>query len=189
VSWQSTVSVGSAIYSVPSSMIDERVWVRADGGELVIVHADGAGGPREVARHQLTTPGRPRICDEHYPPKPPGALERVPKAQTEAERAFLQIGPGAADWLTKAAAAGSVRVRRKMAEAVDLAKLHGQPAVDRALVAAAAAQRFDEGALASILAHQQQAMPAALVIEFPAARAAETASLQHSTQSWRGFGT
>jgi transposase len=191
VSWQSTVSVGGAIYSVPSSLLGERVWARADGDELVIVHADAAGGPREVARHQLTTPGQPRICDAHYPPKPPGALERVPKAQTDAERAFLQIGPGAGEWLTRAAAAGTVRVRRKMAEAVDLAKLHGETAVEPALMAAAAAGRFDEGAIASILAHQQQqpAAPAAQVIEFPAARAAETASLQHSTQSWRGFGT
>src|SRR4051794_29280480 len=116
------------------------------------------------------------------PPKPPGALERVPTAQTDAERAFLQIGPGAAQWVTRAAAAGTVRVRRKMAEAVDLAKLHDPRAVDRALVAAAAAHRFEEGALASILAHQQQALPAAQVIEFPAARASEAASVQHSTQ-------
>src|SRR3954465_4254089 len=189
VSWQSTVSVGGAIYSVPSSLVDERVWVRADGDELVVVHVDAAGGPREVARHELTTPGRPRICDEHYPPKPPGALERAPKAQTDAERAFLAIGPGAGEWLTRAAAAGTVRVRRKMAEAVDLAKLHGHPAVEQALKAAAAAGRFDEGAIASILAHQQQALPAARVIEFPAARPPEIASLQRSTQSWRGFGT
>ena len=50
--------------------------------------------------------------------------------------------------------------------------------------------RFDTAprAIASILAHQQQQQPgpAAQVIEFPAARAAEAASLQHSTQSWRG---
>src|SRR3954471_6870339 len=88
-------------------------------------------------------------------PSRPAALERAPKAQTDAERAFLQIGPGAAGWLTKAAAAGTVRVRRKMAEAVDLAKLHGRGAVDQALPPAAAAQRFDEGAIASILAHHQ----------------------------------
>jgi transposase len=58
VSWQSTISVGGALYSVPSALIDERVWARADGDELVIVHADSPNGPREVARHQLTTPGR-----------------------------------------------------------------------------------------------------------------------------------
>ncbi|HET6550195.1 MAG TPA: IS21 family transposase [Solirubrobacter sp.] len=189
VSWQSTISVGGAIYSVPSALVDQRVWARADGDELVVVHADGPGGPREVARHQLTTPGQPRICDEHYPPKPPGALERVPTAQTEAERAFLAVGPGASEWLTRAAAAGTVRLRRKMAEAVDLAKLHGASAVDHALAAAADAGRFEEGAVASILAHQQHALPAAQVIEFPAARTPEAASLQHSTRSWRGFGT
>ena len=38
-------------------------------------------GPREVARHALTTPGRPSIKDEHYPPRPAGALERKPRAR------------------------------------------------------------------------------------------------------------
>jgi hypothetical protein len=27
-SWQSTISVGGAIYSVPSTLVDERVWAR-----------------------------------------------------------------------------------------------------------------------------------------------------------------
>ena len=44
VSWQSTISVGGAIYSVPSALVDERVWARADGNELVVVHADAAAG-------------------------------------------------------------------------------------------------------------------------------------------------
>ena len=35
-------------------------------------------------------------------------------------RTFLAIGPGAEQWLTLAAAAGTSRVRRKLAEAVDL---------------------------------------------------------------------
>ncbi|MDP8909311.1 MAG: IS21 family transposase, partial [Chloroflexota bacterium] len=61
VSWQSTISVGGALYSVPSTLVDERVWARIDGGELVVVRADGGDGPREVARHALTTPGRPSI--------------------------------------------------------------------------------------------------------------------------------
>jgi transposase len=182
VSWQSTISVGGAIYSVPSALVDERVWARSDGDELVIVHVDSPEGPREVARHRLTTPGRPSIRDEHYPPRPPGALERRPKAGTIEERAFLAIGPGAAEWLTKAAAAGAVRLRRKVAEAVALAKLHGAGDVDEALAAAAAAGRFGEGDLAAILAHR-----GAQVIEFPA-RASEQQSLQRSTRSWEGFG-
>ena len=125
VSWQSTISVGGALYSVPSSLVDERVWARADGDELVVVHADSPEGPREVARHPLTTPGRPSIQDEHYPPRPAGALERRPRARACEEAAFLRLGPGAEPWLVNAAAAGAARVRRKIAEAVDLAKLHG----------------------------------------------------------------
>lgn len=185
VSWQSTISVGGALYSVPSSLVDERVWARTDGSELVVVHADAVGGPREVARHQLTTPGRPSIQDGHYPPRPPGALERRPKARSADERAFLALGAGAEAWLTRAAAAGTSRVRRKMAEAVDLAKLHGSEAVERALGAAAAAGRFAEGDVAAILTHHQQG---AQVIAFPAPASSEHASLQRSTQAWEGFG-
>ncbi len=186
VSWQSTISVGAAIYSVPSQLVDERVWARAEGSELVVVHADGAEGPREVARHELTTPGRPRIADSHYPPRPPGALERRPRAQSVEEAEFLAIGEGAVQWLTRAAALGASRVRRKLAEAVALAKLHGEAEVDQALLAAAAAERFGDGDLASILAHRRSAE----VIEFPrrASERSEAASLQRSTAAWEGFG-
>jgi hypothetical protein len=183
VSWQSTISLGGAIYSVPSELLDERVWARVEGSELVVVHADGLEGPREVARHELTTPGRPRISDAHYPPRPPGALERRPRAQSTEEAEFLAIGEGATQWLTRAAAAGASRVRRKLAEAVDLAKLHGVEAVDQALRTAAEAERFADGDLASILAHGMTAE----VIEFPK-RSAERASLQRSTAAWEGFG-
>jgi transposase len=176
---QSTISVGGAIYSVPSGLVDERVWARVDGDELVVVHADG---PREVARHELTTPGRPSIRDEHYPPRPAGALERKPRARGAEEQAFLQIGPSAERWLIAAAAAGTSRLRRKIAEAVDLAKLHGPGDVDEVLAVAATAGRFGDGDLAAILAHR-----GAQVIEFPA-RAGEEQSLQRSTRSWEGFG-
>jgi len=182
VSWQSTISVGSAIYSVPSTLVDERVWARSDGDELVVVYADSPGGPQEVARHQLTTPGRPAICDEHYPPKPAGALERRPRARSREEQAFLEIGAGAERWLTRAAAAGTQRVRRKMAEAVDLAKLHGSERVEQALETCAQAGRFADGDLAAILAHQQSSGE---LILFPTP---EAASLQGSTHSWEGFG-
>ena len=52
------------------------------------------------------------------------------RAQRE-ERAFLALGDGAERWLIAAAAAGASRVRRKMAEAIDLAKLHGSEQVER----------------------------------------------------------
>jgi hypothetical protein len=183
VSWQSTISVGGAIYSVPHQLIDERVWVRVDGDQLIVVHADGIEGPREVARHRLTTPGRPAILDEHYPPRPAGALERRPRARTVQERAFLAIGPGAEQWLIKAAAAGTQRLRRKIAEAVDLAKLHGNYDVDRALNTCAQAGRFADGDLAAVLAHQQASGELVL---FPLGD--EQRSLQRSTRSWEGFG-
>jgi transposase len=186
VTWQSTISVGGALYSVPSALVDERVWARVEGMELVVVHADGPEGPREVARHALTTPGRPAISEEHYPSRPAGALERRPRARTNDERAFLALGEGAEAWLVKAAAQGVTRVRRKMAEAVDLSKLHGPDEVEHALAACAEAGRFGDGDLAAILAHQARAE----VIEFPAraSEPSEAASMQRSTAAWEGFG-
>lgn len=183
VSRSSTVSLGGALYSVPSSLVEERVWVRVDGSELVVVHVDSPDGPREIARHALTTPGQPSIKDEHYPPRPAGALERRPRARSEQETAFLALGPGAEAWLINAAAAGASRVRRKMAEAVDLAKLHGEQEVAHALELCAQAGRFGEGDLAAILSHHQ----AGNVIPFPV-RASEEQTLQRSTRSWEGFG-
>jgi hypothetical protein len=109
VNWQSLVSVGGAQYSVPHTLIDERVWVRIDGSELIVVHVDGHQGPKEVARHRLTTPGRPAICDQHYPPRPTGALDRRPRARSAEEREFLALGDGAEKWLITAAAAGAQR--------------------------------------------------------------------------------
>ena len=109
---QATVSVGDAIYSVPHELIGERVWVRAETEQLVVVHVDELQGPREVARHQLTTLGRPSINDEHYPPRPAGALERKPRARSSEEREFLAIGEGAERWLKRAAAEGTQRIRR-----------------------------------------------------------------------------
>ena len=106
----------------------------------------------------MTTPGRPAINDEHYPPRPAGALERKPRARGDEERAFLALGDGAEAWLIKAAAQGAQRVRRKMAEAVDLAKLHGTDQVERALRTCAEAGRFADGDLGAILAHQQPAV-------------------------------
>jgi transposase len=188
VGWQSTISVGGAVYSVPSTLVDERVWARVDGTELVIVHADAPEGPREVARHGLTTPGRPAVNDEHYPPRPAGALERVPRARNGEEEAFLALGPGAEAWLVKAAAAGAARVRRKLAEAVDLAKLHGPVQVEQALATCADAGRFGEGDLAAILSHQQQRSGAeGTVVRLPL-RAPEAQTLQRSTSRWAGLG-
>jgi transposase len=168
-------------YSVPHTLAGQRVWVRRHGEQVVIVHV-GERGPVEVARHAVTTPGSPRLDDAHFPPAPPGVLSRTPRARGGAEAAFLSIGDGAALWLTEAGAAGATRVRAKMAEAVQLARLHGSAVVDRALGQAATAGRFADGDLAAILTHQSQASSG------PISQAGEGHTLAQGTAGWAGFG-
>ncbi|HEX2904054.1 MAG TPA: IS21 family transposase [Jatrophihabitans sp.] len=186
VGWDCTISVDGARYSVPHQHVDDRVWVRWAGDELVVTVIE-PGGPREIARHPRGQRGRPSIIDAHYPSDHPGrrALpgDRTPKAANPAEEAFLAIGDGAKAWLVEAAATGASRVRAKMTEAVAFAKLHGNAAVDQALGTAALAGRFAESDLAAILTHQQ-AGPSG-----PASRASETHSLQPGTGGWATFGT
>src|SRR5690606_29615837 len=149
VSWSSTISYGGVIYSVPHHLIDAEVWVRVDGDEVVATHV-GTAGAVGVARHQRSTPGTPRIDDAHYPPRPAGPLNRQPRATNSAEAEFLALGDGARMWLVEAAAAGTARVKVKMADAVTLARLHGVERVDWALGHAATYGRFAEADVASI---------------------------------------
>lgn len=186
VGWDGAISWGGVPYSVPKEFVEETVWCRVHGEELVIVALDG-GSPREVARHRLSTPGIPRIDPAHYPPRPEGLPERRPRPQNPEEAAFLAIGTGAYRWLVMAASQGTVRVRRKMAEAVALAKLYGREVVDQALAGASEVGRFGEGDLASILEHQRhegngEAAGRGLVAS------SERWSLQAGTASWKGFG-
>jgi transposase len=177
VSWDSTISVAGARYSVPHQFVDDRVWVRFGGDELIVT-AVGESGPAEIARHQRAHPGNPSIHDEHYPPRTVGP-DRLPRPGTAAEAAFLAIGEGAVQWLTEATALGVKRIRVVMAQAVTLAKLHGNQPVDRALGIAALAGRFAEGDLESILAHHQQHNTSG-----EPTRASEDHSLQSGTSAW-----
>jgi len=179
VNRSSLVSVGGVRYSVPYTLIDQTVWVRFDGDDLVVV-ATGPDGTREVARHRRSTPGRARIRAEHYPPKGGDPLARHARPRRPEEAEFLAIGPGAERWLVEAAAAGTARVRSKMADAVALAKLHGRASVDHALGTAALVSRFAEDDLASILDAETSTEPAR--------SADETHSLQAGTSGWAGFG-
>jgi transposase len=179
VNWDATVSFDSVRYSVPHQLIDARVWVRHQGEE-VIVTVESPEGPAEVARHAVGTPGNPQINNEHYPHQA-DAGERVPQATSAEEAAFLGLGTGAAQWLVEAAAAGARRIRPKMAEAVELAKLHGRDVVDRALGIAAVAGRFLDDDLRSILEHQRHA-------HFAPQQRSEDHSLQPGTASWARLG-
>jgi hypothetical protein len=176
-------------YSVPhalhgKSLLGAQVWVRTHGvgaGEQVVIVHVGDGGPVEVARHLRATPGSPRLDDAHFPPAPAG-LDRAPKARTAAEGEFLALGEGAHLWLTEAAAAGTSRMRVKMAAAVTTAKLVGGVQVDLALGHAAVNARFGEHDLASILDHQARTRPGELH------HAGEDHSLTQGTASWAALG-
>ena len=171
-------------YSVPHPLLGQQVWVRSygvgDDEQVVIVHV-GQDGPVEVARHLRATPGSPRLDDAHFPPAPAG-LDRAPKARTAAESEFLALGEGAHLWLTEAAAAGTARMRVKMATAVATAKLVGGVEVDWALGHAAVNARFGEHDLASILEHHARTRPGQLH------QAGEDHSLTQGTGSWAALG-
>jgi hypothetical protein len=199
VNTDQTIRFGSVRYSTPPGLVGAEVWVRAAGDELVVVADMNAlalrpgwapaspAGLIEVARHALSTPGRPRIDLGHYPghPQDPSGAPRppTPRPTSPAETAFLALGPGAEAWLVEAAAAGSVRVRAKMAAAVQLAALAGRDEVDAALGVAAAAGRFAEDDLLAIVRHRAAGAPSAQLVV-----ADETHSAQPGTTAWKGFG-
>lgn len=175
------VSFDSGQYSVPERLIGQQVWVRTHGvgtGEQVVIVHIADAGPVEVARHYRAAPGSPAICDEHFSHKPAGALNRAIRPRTDAERHFVEIGDGARLWLTEAAAAGTARMRVKMADAVTTAKIIGTTEVDWALGHAAVNGRFGTNDLASILAHHATTTPG------PRHQAGEDHSLAQGTAGW-----
>ncbi|MEA5455256.1 IS21 family transposase [Sinomonas sp. JGH33] len=203
VATDQTIRFGSVRYSTPQGLVDAEVWVRVAGSELVIVAdldrlpirpawAGDRRGLVEVARHRTSTPGNPRIDLAHYPghPQDPSGAPRLPqpRARTAEEEAFLAIGEGALTWLTEASAVGTVRIRAKMADAVDLAALVGPSRVDHALGVAAAAGRFAEADLPAIVDYYATD-PTNGCGDVEAAVADEAYSAQPGTSSWAGFTT
>ena len=179
-----TIRFGSVRYSTPPGYVGQRVWCRVHGSELVIVARAGTG-LAEIARHLLSTPGNPRICDEHYPHHRGGNGPRQPRPRprTAAEVAFLSLGEGAARWLIEAGAAGAQRIRSKMARAVELAAVVGAATVDQALGLAAITGRFADDDLPAIIDHLAAAGEAG-----EAATADEAHSAQPGTSSWAALG-
>ncbi|WP_292652432.1 IS21 family transposase [Nocardioides sp.] len=199
VATDQTIRHNSVRYSTPPGLVDAEVWVRVAGNELVIVAdldalpvapawAVGRRGLVEVARHATSTPGSPRIDLAHYPghPQDPDGSPKTPqpRARSAAEAAFLGIGDGAHTWLVEASAVGTVRIRAKMADAVELAALLGPSRVDHALGVAAAAGRFAEADLAAIVDYYAvDPDHSDLVV------ADEDYSAQPGTNAWAGFTT
>jgi transposase len=184
VSDDQTIRFASVRYSTPPGHVGQRVWCRVHGSELVIV-ARASTGLAEIARHRLSTPGNPRIADEHYPHHPAGNGPRQPRPRprTAGEVAFLGLGEGAARWLIEAGAAGAQRVRSKMARAVELAAVVGAAKVDQALGLAAITGRFADDDLPAIVDHLAAAGQAGQAVT-----ADEAHSAQPGTSSWAALG-
>jgi hypothetical protein len=176
VSWSSTINHRGARYSVPHAWVDQRVWVRLEGDDVVVV-ATPASGPVEVARHRRVGPGQVSLDPAHYPARR-DPLQRQPKARSAAEAAFLGIGAGAAAWLVEAAALGTRGLEARMAEVVELTRVVDRGALDRALGVAAVACRFTIADVLSILAS-----PTTTTTSPP-----EAHSLQPGTGAWGRVG-
>ncbi|MCX4580438.1 hypothetical protein OHB41_46255 [Streptomyces sp. NBC_01571] len=116
---------------------------------------------------------------------PDGRSVHQPRLQpcSEAEVAFVGIGPGVGRWLKEAGPAGASRIRAKMAHAGELTAVLGSHRVDQSLGLAAAAGRFAEDDLVSILEHIAAGKPVGQVV-----RADEAHSVQNGTVAWQALG-
>lgn len=141
----STVRFGSARYSVPAGLVGQQVQVAADDGQVVVFHAD-----EPVAAHPLVAPGEVSIIDDHYggPRRPPA---RAVRPRSAAERAFLQLGPVAEDFLRAAAAAGTPKLAGELAAIVELSRAWTTAEVVAALERGLTFRRFTAADIRSIL--------------------------------------
>ncbi len=145
----STIRVASARYSVPSTLVGERVEAVTYDGVVRIYRTDTG---ELVATHDQIGPGESSILDEHYPTprKPPS---RGPRARTETERTFLALGEHADAFIRAGAAAGMTMLPKEIEVIVaELLPAHGPVAVTRALERAVRFSRFRADDVRSILA-------------------------------------
>jgi transposase len=163
-----TIRVGSARYSVPTTLVGARVAVQVTGSQVVILDPDTG---LVHAEHPLVAPGEASILDEHYGgPRP--APRRAIRPKTVAEQAFCALGPAADAFIAGAAAAGHTRLGPELAELNTLAAAHGADAFIAALERAVAFGRWKASDVRSILAAgagtpQPRLAGEALVIDLP----------------------
>ena len=141
-----TVRFGSARYSVPAELVGRQVQVTVEDGRVVIFDAD-----QPVATHPLVAPGEVSILDDHYggPRRPPA---RAVRPRSAAERAFLQLGPVAEDFLRAAAAAGVPKLAGELAAITELTRAWTHDEVVAALARGLTFRRFTAADIRSILA-------------------------------------
>jgi transposase len=143
----SCVRIGSARYSVPNRLIGRTVEVLATDGRVKVLDDDEI-----VADHALVAPGEASVLDDHYGGARPDRPRRAPRPRTDAERAFLALGPAAEAFLKGAAAAGVSRLGVELAELAGLEAAHGRGVLVAALERAAAFGRWRAADVRSILA-------------------------------------
>ena len=152
--------------------------------QVVIVHV-GPTGPVEVARHARADPGQPADERRALPAaRRPGPWIGNREAKNAAEAEFLALGDGARLWLTEAAAAGTTKMRVKMAEAVATGQaVRGRPR-----------STGRSGTPPSTPASPRPTWPRswttthATTIAGPTHRAGEDHSLTQGTASWAALG-
>lgn len=144
----STIRVASVRYSVPSRLVGQRVEAVTYDGRVRIYGLDG----ELVATHNQLTAGEASILDEHYP-SPRRAPSRGPRARSDVEKAFLELGEPAEVFITAGAAAGMTLLAKHIERIVtELIPTHGTEAVAKALERAVRFGRFRADDVASILA-------------------------------------
>ncbi len=141
-----TVRFGSARYSVPADLVGATVEVAAEEQRIVVFH-----GPDLVATHPLVAPGEVSIVDDHYGGPRKKSPARAVRPRSTAERAFLQLGPVAEDFLRAAAAAGIGKLSTELAAIVELARAWTPQQVAAALERGLVFRRFTAADIRSIL--------------------------------------
>jgi transposase len=144
----STIRVASVRYSVPSALVGQRVEAVTYDGQVRTYTFDG----ELVATHAQLTAGEASILDEHYP-TPRKMPYRGPRARTDIEKAFLELGEPAEAFIRAGAAAGITLLPKEIIRIVtELIPAHGSEAVAKALERAVRFGRFRADDIASILA-------------------------------------
>jgi hypothetical protein len=150
----SCIRFGSARYSVPNRLIGRAVTVLVDDHLLRVIEPVTG----EVhAEHRSVAPGETSIVDAHYGGPRPDKPRRAARPRTQAEKAFLALGPVAEAFLTGAAAAGVTKLGTEIVEVLDLGAAHGNDALLTALERAVQFSRWRAADIRSILATNGQA--------------------------------
>ncbi len=138
------VRFGSGRYAVAQDLVGKVVEVRAEDGAVIISHQGS-----EMARHLPVAPGEVALGSFALESRKPA---RGVRPRTQAEIAFLALGPSAEAFLRAAAAAGTLRLESELAEIATLAAAWGREALTRALERALRFRRFKARDIRAILA-------------------------------------